>query len=634
MPPKTALLALDETGTILEIDGEGEALFGYRPGEASGLRIERLLPSWSMPGHAAGPSAAGGDDATVPVASAPPWSAAIEGLRKNGTTFPATASALSFRVGTRPLVLVSLREADPLEEEGAAAGTSASPARPRDESLEWRARVSGILEAAVDGIVIVDDKGKIQEFNPAAEKIFRYSAEEIIGRNIRILMPEPDGAGHPRYLQKFRDTRIPRVIGSGREIRGRRRDGSIFPMELSVGEIALENELLFVGIARDITERKAIETRLAKSEEQLRLTFTNAPIAIIVCDIAGIILRVNPEACSMLGYPEEELVGLDYRQVTHPEFRKPSRRFFNRLISGEVSRLVIESRYIRKDGGEVQGLLHSSVIPGTRERPTEVVIQIVDQTDQVRAEQEARAHRERLAHLDRLGSMGEMAAGIAHEINQPLTAIATFAKACRRLLDDGRAEQEDLIDALDQIHAQAIRAGEVIRRLKSFVRKRESHHEITDVNQLIRDIVKLAEFDARIHHYAIHLVLEKNLPRAVIDPIQIQQVILNLIRNGVEAMRGIEDAQGAVTVRTLRSEEEEIEIAVADRGAGVSEGLDRDLYNPFFTTKESGMGLGLSISRSIIVSHGGRLWFTRNPDRGATFHFTLPTALEGEHEED
>jgi len=239
----------------------------------------------------------------------------------------------------------------------------------------------------------------------------------------------------------------------------------------------------------------------------------------------------------------------------------------------------------------------------------------------VRAEAEAREHLEQLSHVVRLSTMSEFAAGIAHEVNQPLAAIAAAAGACRRL--PGPRQRE----ALELIESEALRASDVIRRMRAFVAKRESHYRLVDVNGVVRRTIELADFDPQMRQTNIRLKLAADLPPAEADEIQIQQVLLNLVRNGCEAAQGVDSGKADVTVQTRVTDGSNIEVSVCDQGAGVPDEVASDPFRPFVTTKDSGMGMGLSITKSIIDAHGGRIWFHRNEQvDGTTFRFTLPVA--------
>ena len=236
------------------------------------------------------------------------------------------------------------------------------------------------------------------------------------------------------------------------------------------------------------------------------------------------------------------------------------------------------------------------------------------------------ALRARLTHVTRLGTLGEMAAGLAHEINQPLTAIATYSQACRRLIAAGEVSFEDLQETLGKVSAQAHRGGEVIRRLRSLGKEGESRRELVRINAVVGEAVKLAEADARFHGFRIEIEFDPGLPPVVADTVQIQQVVLNLIRNGIDACEESGASAREIQVTTGPAGVEHVQVAVRDSGPGVGEDSLARLFEPFFTTKESGMGVGLAISRSIVTSHGGRLWFENNSEGGATFRFSLPAA--------
>jgi len=233
--------------------------------------------------------------------------------------------------------------------------------------------------------------------------------------------------------------------------------------------------------------------------------------------------------------------------------------------------------------------------------------------------------RKRLLHLTRVTTVGEMASSIAHEVNQPLTAISTYAQACRRMMESDDLSRDEISRILGRITDEALRAGEIIHRLKELVRRRESERRPWSINALILQVMPLAKMDARLHGVVLHMDLEQDLPQVVVDGVQIQQVVLNLIRNSVDALEGQTQPEPEVVVRTCRTTPDGVRVSVSDCGCGLPDTAQEDLYQPFFTTKRDGMGMGLSISRSIVLMHGGRLWFERNPVRGTTFHFSLPT---------
>jgi len=281
---------------------------------------------------------------------------------------------------------------------------------------------------------------------------------------------------------------------------------------------------------------------------------------------------------------------------------------------------VIHAGPVRSENGDHNPRTEETLLEG-------VASQLALVGERQLAEREAMTHRERLAHMTRLSLLGEMAGGIAHEINQPLAAIASYAQACRRLIQTQCGERPEVLEAMDQIGAQAFRGGEIIRRLRGFATRGESKRHPVDVNACLRDAVRLVEVTLRVRRVGIRMELAEGLPLVLADAVQVQQVALNLIRNGLEAMEGVPPEKAAVIVRTRYRDDDVVEVTVEDRGQGVPSETERSLFLPFATTKTSGMGLGLSISQSIVTAHGGELWFTRNEGRpGTTFHFTVPVA--------
>jgi two-component system sensor kinase FixL len=503
-------------------------------------------------------------------------------------------------------------------------GAAARQTRSR-QGLEYRA----VLDAAVDAIIVIDHLGTIQEFSQAAQRVFGYVPEEIIGRNVRDLMPEPWRSEHDGYLQRYHETRSPHIIGVGREVRARRKDGSIFPCDLAVGRVQGMEPPRFIGFIRDITARKDAEEQLRRSEAELRLAQELANLGNYVIHADGSapdyfspqlhrILGVEPDEH---GIVREEFVG----KWVHPSDRKRVAVEFARMEAGQGS-LDLEYQVVLRDG-TVKHLHHlMQAVFGADGHLQKYVGTIHDITDRRHAEDEARMLQERLTHFSRLSTMGEMAAGLAHEINQPLSAIATYAQACQRLIRQPDHEIEDVLAALEQINAQALRAGEVIRRLRNFVKNREVKREPVNCARLLEDLGTLAETDARLHNIRLRIDCHEPLPTVYADPIQLQQVVLNLVRNAIDAMSDAPEDRREVVLTTREATDGEVEITVADRGTGLAPEATEHLFNPFFTTKASGTGLGLAISRSIVRAHGGRLWHTPNDGCGVRFHFTLPVS--------
>lgn len=364
------------------------------------------------------------------------------------------------------------------------------------EPGEYDALFRTLIGTAVDGIMAIDEHGIVQIYNPACERLFGYSPVEIVGQNVNVLMPEPYRGAHDEYLRHYFDTGEKRIIGIGREVMGRRKDGSTFPMYLSVGEGMVQRRRFFVGIVHDISQRHA------------------------------------------------------------------------------------HDRYIR----ELQ---------------------------------------QELLHVTRLTAMGQMTSALAHELNQPLTAISNYANAARRTLEALDAPQiRTARDLLEKAAGQIARAGEIIRRLREFIEKREANHTREDINRVVSDAMALALVGAADANIKLVTALAPDMPTLYIDKIQIEQVVVNLLRNAVEAMENAPTR--ALTVATALRDGDSVEVAVTDSGPGLPEEVVRKLFQPFVTTKDKGMGMGLSICRSIVEAHGGRISATPAPQGGTVFRFTLP----------
>jgi two-component system sensor kinase FixL len=349
-------------------------------------------------------------------------------------------------------------------------------------------------------MIVIDGRGIMQLFSTAAERLFGWSEQEAIGQNVSILMPEPDRTRHDSYIARYRSTNDPHIIGIGRIVTGKRRDGTTFPMHLSIGEMQSGGEPYFTGFVRDLTEHQQTQARLQELQSEL-------------------------------------------------------------------------------------------------------------------------------VHVSRLTAMGEMASALAHEINQPLAAISNYMKGSRRLLAGSTDPNTPKIEsAMDRAAEQALRAGQIIRRLRDFVSRGESEKRVESLSKLIEEAGALGLAGAREQNVQLRFSLDPDADLVLADRVQIQQVLVNLFRNALEAMA--QSPQRELVVANTRVDDDMIEVEVSDTGSGFQGDVIPNLFQTFFTTKETGMGVGLSISRSIIEAHGGRMWAESNPSGGATFRFTLPAADE------
>lgn len=379
------------------------------------------------------------------------------------------------------------------------------------------------------------------------------------------------------------------------------------------------------GFITDINDRKIAEAALIEAEAYAQAIVDSALDAVITVDQDGSIESFNQVARDMFCFRLSEVKGRHCRSLVAASYY----REFDQFLQRREDQPHRASRSVELNARDKQEQEFPVVMSMREMRDAEEkksVILVRDLTEQREAEREVREQRDMLAHVDRLNTLGEMAAGIAHEINQPLTAISMYAQSSLRFLEKGDSRLSRLEDALQKLSQQAHRAGAVIERMQEMTRPHASRQELVDAGQLLRDAHNLGEVEAQIRNFIIVLRLQDNLPHVLCDPVQIQQVILNLLRNGMESMRASGCPPGSKIVLQARLSHDRVKISIIDAGLGISRDLEQQLYQPFASTKESGMGLGLSISRSIISAHDEKLEFSNNRDGGATFFFHLPTS--------
>jgi len=372
----------------------------------------------------------------------------------------------------------------------------AKPFAMTESIFAQEAHLRSILETAPDAIVVIDEKGHMLSFSASAECMFGYSEDEVLGENVSMLMPSPDRERHDSYLDRYMHTGERRIIGIGRVLTARHRDGTTFPIELSVGEARINDDRVFTGFIRDLTERQQAE------------------------------LRVH-----------------DLQSV--------------------------------------------------------------------------------LAHVQRVSEMGTLATSLAHELNQPLTAIANYIETARDILHEIPDEETLAIirDALNECASQSVRAGQIVRRLRDFIARGESERNIESLQRLITEASALALVGAGEQNLEVDVGLDPLADHVLVDRIQIQQVVLNLIRNAIEAMT--DSPVRRLLITSERKPGGFIQVTVADSGPGLAEEVRQRLFEPFRSTKATGLGLGLSISATIVSAHGGRIWAEPSKLGGTAFHFTI-----------
>jgi len=489
-----------------------------------------------------------------------------------------------------------------------------------------------VLSTAIDGIIVIDETGIVRLYSAACERLFGYRASAVIGQNVSVLMPSPYRDEHDRYLAGYRNSGIAKVIGIGREITGRREDGSLFPMQLEVGEARIDDGRVFIGVVRDLTSSREEAERHKVTDRLLAQIVESSDVAILSKTLDGVITSWNLSAERIFGYRSDEAIGQHISMLIPPDRMEEEDRIIATIRAGkDVDRYETVRR--RKDGQEIFVALAISPIHDSNGRVVGASKMVRDISEEREKTIQLQKLQSELTHVTRLSLMGEMTAAIAHELNQPLAAVTNYINAAKHTLTKAQAasDNESIVTARDFLAdagSQALRAGSIIRNLRDFLGKRESDHAMEDINAIVRESVSLTFVPGSDSDVVVDLQLGKGLEPIWIDKIQIQQVLVNFIRNAIDAMSDCEHK--SITIRTGLTQEGAIEIVIADSGPGLTPEVKDKLFAPFITTKQTGMGMGLPISRSIIQRHGGDIELLESV-RGAVFRITLPYSTdEGE----
>ena len=375
-----------------------------------------------------------------------------------------------------------------------------------------------------------------------------------------------------------------------------------------------------------IEELKHSTQRLLEREARLNSIFNASADGIITIDAFGIIVSVNTAVTTIFGYSEAELIGCSFNKLMSPSEKKKQGHNLKSYLQTKVPNvigLIREVEGMRKEGSLVP--IDLSVAEFSIDGASYFTGIVRDVSSRKLQEQKEKEHLEELARVTRLCLMGELGSGIAHEVNQPLTAIANYTQACLRFIRAENPDLDQLGEILFKIYQQALKAGQIIHHMKDFVNSRKMYRSVAAINALIHNAVSLCIADFKQNSIRLELDLAENLPDVTIDSVQIEQVILNLIRNSIDALKDLpQKTQRQVLIQTHLNNHDDIEIRVTDNGSGIDEAQQEKILTPFYTTKSAGMGMGLSISRSIIEAHEGVLYFNSKPEEGATFYVTLP----------
>jgi two-component system sensor kinase FixL len=491
-------------------------------------------------------------------------------------------------------------------------------------------RLAAIVSSSDDAIIGMTLEGLITDWNRGAEGIFGYAAEEMIGRSITpLLLPGHEAEEEEQILARIR--RGERVDHF--ETRRRRKDGIVIDVSVTVSPVYDESGRL-VGaskVSRDVTAAKRAQTELLEREAHLQSVLDTVPDAMIVIDTRGVMQSFSTTAEKLFGYTAAEAVGRNVSILMPEPYSGQHDGYLARYLATGERRIIGLGRLVvgqRKDGSTFpMELAVGEMRSGDRRFFTGFVR---DTTERQQAQQRLQDLQAELIFMSRFTALGEMASTLAHELNQPLTAIASYLNGARRLLDRGRAEDQDQIrQAVDSAADQALRAGQIIKRLREFVARGESDRHAEDLRKLIEEASALALVGVKETGIRVTYRFDPRVGLVMVDKIQIQQVILNLMRNALEAML---EAGGRkeLHISTRPLDGNMVEAAVADTGPGIAPDIMARLFQPFVTSKAQGMGVGLSISRTIIEAHGGTLTAESAPGSGTIFRMTLRAMDERE----
>jgi PAS domain S-box-containing protein len=379
------------------------------------------------------------------------------------------------------------------------------------------------------------------------------------------------------------------------------------------------------GVYINIDDRKRAEQGLRASEERWRTVFETSSVGIATSDENLRVSTANAAFQRMVGYTEDELRKMSWLDLTHEDDRSATEELVGSLLDGRRQAYQIEKRYRRKDGNIIWVNVYNSLVPASETTPPFFPAIVVDITDRKRAEDALRQAQAELARVARVTTVGELGASIAHEINQPLAAIVNSGNACRRWLENG-PNLDRAKESLNHILSDANRASDVIKRIRTLTKSKAPEHLELDINDVVDEVLTFARNELEAKNISIRKDLRADVPSVMGDRVQLQQVLLNLVMNGIDAMAGIRGRRRVLSLKSERDDDGSLLVTVEDTGAGLDPQHIESVFNAFFTTKAEGMGMGLAISTSIIEAHKGRLWAAPLHPHGTAFHFTLPAA--------
>jgi PAS domain S-box-containing protein len=602
------VILIDAQGRIEMFNPACEKLFGYSADEVIGRNVKMLMPSpyrdehdrYLENFHTTGERKIIG------------LGREVTGQRKDGSIFPMNLSVGEAKQDGKSVFVGIIHD---LSERRRAA-------RVITEAL---ASIRAVVDTVVDGVIMIDAQGTVQMFNPACEKLFGYAAHEVIGRNVKMLMPSPYCDEHDGYIENYRRTGEKKIIGLGREVSGRRKDGTTFPMDLSVGEAMQDSGSIFVGIIRDLTEHKRAEQEIRETAARLKALVDTAVDGVIMIDAQGTVQMFNPACEKLFGYAADEAIGQNVKMLMPSPYRDEHDRYLENFHRTGERRIIGIGREVtgqRKDGTTFP--MDLSVGEAKRDGGSNFVGIIHDLTE--------RKHTEaQLVQAQKMETVGQLSGGIAHDFNNLLTVVVGNAEILSDMLK-ARPDMKTLADAIVQAGE---RGAELTQRLLAFGRRQTLRPEKIDCNALVRAMEKLLR---RMLSEAIEIrsALEDSLWTAYADAGQLENAILNLAINARDAMEG----SGTLTVTTANvpldaryrdlhpevNPGDYVMVAVTDDGHGMPREVLEHVFEPFFTTKEvgRGSGLGLSMVYGFVKQSNGHVAIYSEPGLGTTVRIYLP----------
>jgi PAS domain S-box-containing protein len=592
-----AVISIDESGGILLANPATARIFGYDPVELIGKPLTILMPEFMRKLHEAGfrRYLATGERHLN-------WQGAeVTALRKNGQEFPVEVSFGEMTRNEHKVFTGFVRDISEKK-------------RAEDELRSQKEVFQTIFENIPVMIAFYGRDGQIELVNPEWERTMGWTLKEIREHNLDIFAEAyPD----PQYRQMARDFAASTTAGHA-EFNVRVRDGRVINMAADVAQLSDGSTL---GIGRDITERKRSEAELRESEARFRLVVDSAPVMIWMSGTDKLCTYFNKRWLDFTGRSIDRELGNGWAEGVDPE---DLQKCLDSYIQSFDRREAFKMEYrLRRHDGEFRWILDIGVPRFNPDRSFAGYIgSCIDVTEQRRAEEQLRQVQEDLARVTRVVAMGELAATIAHEVNQPLTAIVTNGYFCLRQLGGATSNPDELRAAITQIVNDGTRASAVISRIRGLLTKGAAHRTELDINQIIQDVTILLRNEFTRNRVSLRTELASDLPRVLGDPVQLQQVLINLIMNAIEATSSSTNGRRKILIRSAKNPDGVL-VQVQDSGPGIEHGLENRVFEPFFTTKARGIGMGLSISHSIIESHAGRLGIVPSSS-GALFEFTLP----------